>query len=195
MKKFQVTIEGIVPILFNRLIPGDLSDSGSKGKGGKNLTESDLIAKAYQKVYRKDNDEKGVLGVPAENIKKNILEGCGFAGVKIGRRGAYGYIRATVHLDTDFVPFVGQPVEPDGIHLATGRIPPGPRGARVILRRPYLKKGWQLSYCLYLMDERVSPPMVEDSIKEGGLLVGLCDHRPEFGRFKLIQFDEISDES
>jgi len=84
-------------------------------------------------------------------------------------------------------------VEPDGIHIATGRIPPGPRGARVILRRPYLKEGWQLNYALYFMDERVSPPMVEESIKEGGLLVGLCDHRPEYGRSKLIRFEEIKE--
>lgn len=180
MQQIKVEIEGISPMLFNNL----LDPSVLEKKGGKKKTKKDYLEEVKHKVYREK--ETGPIGVPADNIKKCLLEGCTSAGVKIGRKSAMPIMRATVFLEDDFVSLGVK--KPDGVHECTGRIPPR-TGARAIIRRPYVKTGWKLSFTLLLMDERISPEMVEDSLIEAGLIIGLCDHRPEYGRSKKNKFE------
>jgi len=183
MKKVKVEIEGICPILFNRFTD-EAQTAMEKGTSGKKLSKNDKIKEAKNKVYRQS--PRGEIGVPSNNIKKSMLIGCQMAGIKVGRRGAMSYMRATMFLDTDFVSFGVK--KPDGIHECTGRIPPR-TGARAVIRRPFLNTGWKLSFQLILTDERIPPETAKISLEEAGLLCGLCDHRPEYGRFKVNKFD------
>ena len=87
MKRFTVELEGVVPILFNRFT--EKAQAGLDRPGSKKLNQTERIEEAYTKVYRRDNsDPKGEIGVPADNIKKSMLIGAQFAGLKIGRKGA-----------------------------------------------------------------------------------------------------------
>ena len=180
MQTVNVEIEGISPILFNNFFDPSVLDK----PGGKKKSMAQRALDVDQKVYRKTNT--GPIGIPSMNIKKCMLEGSQFSGMKIGKRGAVEYIRATMFFDTDFVSFGVK--KPNGIHECTGRIPPK-TGARVMIRRPYLNAGWKLAFNLLFMDERVSLEMGRDALTEGGLVRGLCDHRPEYGRFKINRFD------
>jgi len=204
MRKITAVIEGIAPILFNRFTE-EAIDAMEKMSGGKKKTKKDKVVEATTKVYR---DAEGFLCVPSDNVKKCILEGCAMGGYKIGRRSAMPFMRATLFLEGQTVSFGKKDPdghhttevfrhdgktfyhikEPDGIHECTGRIPPR-TGARVVIRRPYLDTGWTLTLPLIAMDDRINDEMIQGSIQEGGLLVGLCDHRPEYGRFKINKFE------
>jgi|GEM_PF-1554675 len=181
MKKYFVEIEGIVPMLFNRFTEKNKETLDKKTQGRKK-NKTERIEEAYEKCYRKN----GFIGVPAINIKKSMLNGCQSAGIKLGRRSAMPYMRALVHLDTDFCSLNKK--DPDGIHEGTGRIPPR-TGSMVIIRRPYVDTGWKLKFGIYVIDERISPEIVKESLEEAGLVIGLCDHRPDFGRFKVNKFE------
>lgn len=179
MKNISIEIEGICPILFNRFFDPKSLES----PGGRKPTQK-LIDEVKFKVYRKGNG-KSDIGMPAENIKKSLLLGCSSAGIKVGRRGAMPYMRATVFVDPEFVSFGVK--KPDGIHECTGRNP-NTRGM-VIIRRPYLDTGWKLKYNLCLFDERINPGSVKIALEESASIVALCDHRPEYGRFKINKFE------
>jgi len=188
MKRFAVELEGVVPNLFNRFT--EKAQEGLDRPGSRKLNQSERIEEAYTKVYRRDNsDPEGEIGIPADNIKKSMLIGAQFAGLKIGRRSAMPFMRAVVHLEDTFAGFGVS--KPGGIHECAGNIPPGPKGSKAIIRRPFLEVGWKLGFSLYIADERVIPEMVEIALKEAGLLGGLCDHRPEYGRFQVNSFKEI----
>lgn len=180
-------IEGIVPILFNRFTDEAQKDmEGATARMKK--TREELIKQAEGKVYRKPGIDE--IGIPADNIKKCILEGCKQAGVKLGKKSAEPFLRAGLHLKEDFVPIKGKYTF-DGIHECSGRIPPR-TGARVILFRPYVDSGWEASFRLVKLDTMFSWKTVEAAIQRGGIGIGLCDHRPEYGRFILKNFKEVA---
>jgi hypothetical protein len=190
MKTVKAGIEGIAPILFNRFTE-KAQQNLEKGSQGKPATKQGRIDEAYEKVYRNGGPE---IGVPTLHIKKCILEGCRMAKIKLGRSSAVAYIRAVVFPQSDFMPLHKPSGEvytkPDGIHECVGNIPPGPKGKKAIIRRPYCSPGWKGEFVLDIFDERVSPDMVKASLEEAGVLCGLCDHRPEYGRFKVVSFEE-----
>lgn len=185
MKKVLVEIEGIAPVIFNRFFDPDALDQEGKRK----KTKKEYADEVPLKVYR-DKWPNGNLGLPAMNLKKCILEGCKSAGIKLGRKSAMPYMRATVFFESDFVLFNSKIKKYDGVHECTGRRPPR-TGAMVNIKRPYLNTGWKMQFVLLFYDERISLDIGKDSLTEGGLMCALGDHRPEYGRFQVNKFEEI----
>ncbi len=180
MYEIDVTIEGIAPILFNRFTEEQKKKMEERQTGG-TRTVAKSEAEALTKVYRNGDG----LYCPAANIKKTMLNGITKGNVKEGRGSARPYIEATVFVKPEAVPFHKQ--DPDFIHEATGRIPPK-TGDRCVIRRPGLNTGWQLSFMLSVVDDRRSEDSIRRGLDEGGLLIGLCDGRPEYGRFIVTKF-------
>ncbi len=61
----------------------------------------------------------------------------------------------------------------------------------MVIKRPYLKEGWELEFELLLVDDAFPPDIVEKSVLNGGLFAGLGDFRPEFGRYVLGTFEQV----
>jgi len=190
MRIYRVEIIGICPILFNRFLPEAMEVLDDPSKRGKKKAKNAKMVEAQRKVYRMNDAEKGPIGIPACNLKKSLLQGCGMAGLKIGRKSAEPYMRATVFLGKPFIPIIGKK-KPDGIHECTGRIPPR-TGSRAIIRRPYLDAGWRCEFELHATDERIGQEMLFEALSEAGLIVGVCDYRPEFGRYDIKGFEELN---
>ena len=185
MYEIKATIEGIAPILFNRFTEEQQKALEERKTGG-TRTVAKSQAEALKKVYRNGNG----LYCPAANLKKSLLNGITKGNVKEGRGSARPYIEATVFIKPQEVEFGKK--DPDFIHECTGRIPPK-TGARVVLRRPGLREGWELSFSMIVMDDRRSADQIRLGWEEAGLLVGLCDGRPEYGRFILKEWEVITD--
>jgi hypothetical protein len=189
MKTVQIEIEGIAPILFNRFTE-EAQAKLEKGSQGKPATTQGRIDEAYTKVYRNGGPE---IGVPTVNIKKCLLLGCKSAKIKLGRASAVPYMKAVLFPTEEFAVIRDAQgkayTEPDGIHSCTGRIPPV-KGSIAVIRRPYCVSGWLMPFGLQIFDDRVPPDMVQEALIEAGVMVGLCDHRPDFGRFKVVSFEE-----
>jgi len=151
-------------------------------KSGPTMTREEKIERAYQKVYRRD----GYIGVPAKNVKKCLLDGSKMLKQKRQRSALWRYLQGATFFDDDFLPFDNK--IPDLIHEETGRIPPV-KGAPAQIFRPALKKGWELPFNLSVYDDTIPPREVVDALEYAGLMVGLCDHRPEYGRF-TVEWEE-----
>lgn len=180
--RIDVVIEGVAPILFNRWTE-DAADKLRSGATGGKVTEASREAEALTKVYRSGD----VLVVPGWNLKKCILQGCQRAGLKEGRASMMPFLAATVFVDGD--PSFGV-TDPDYVDERAGRRPAKTGGA-CLIKRPALRSGWRLPFVLHVLDDRRDAPSIRRAIEEAGLMVGLGDFRPEFGRFIVQEFTVV----
>lgn len=171
MYRINATIEGVAPLLMNKI--ADLDALESPSKGGKKTAQAKLD-EAHLKVHR---NSSGIY-MPAWNLKCVLIDGARRGGVKEGRGSIAPYLQATVFPEdalfgTD---------QPDGIHVHPGKIPPR-TGGYVLIRRPMFNAGWKLTLRFNVTDDRRSPDSIRRALEEAGALVGLGSWRPEYGRF------------
>lgn len=181
MYRITGKLKGLAPILFNRMLEDELEPTEKTIKRKGRVSTEDRLEEAHQKVYR---NEKG-LYVPGVNLKACLLNGCSMAGLKTGQKSLLPFLAASVFFDRELN--FGKD-EPDFIHEEAGRRPPK-RGGRIIVRRPALNEGWELPFGLTVVDDRRTPAEIRRSLDEAGLLVGLGDHRPDYGRFIVIEWN------
>jgi hypothetical protein len=183
MYRIKASINGTAPILFNRMSE-EVQDKLQKGQtGGKKSIQVQREA-AKLKVYR---DDKGNVACPAANIKKSIRVACNMDSLKFGRKGLEPFLNALMFIEQPMVSFGVK--EEAFIDERVGRIPPGPRGARVIIYRPGLKEGWELHFTILVVDDRITQEYINQALIAAGIMVGLCDGRPEFGRFEVTHWE------
>lgn len=183
MYRIEGKIEGLAPILFNRMLEDELkSPGGAKAR----ITQEARIKEANSRVYR---TAAGWLYLPGWNFKQCLLQGCKKSGLKVGRSSLATYLAACVFPDKEL--HFGRE-EPDFMHEHWGRKPPRTGGACIILR-PALNAGWILTFGLNVMDDRRTPEEIRRSLDEAGLLVGIGGWRPEYGRFIVIEWTVIKE--
>jgi hypothetical protein len=65
------------------------------------------------------------------------------------------------------------------------------RGVRVgtsrVMRTRPLFRDWSTSFCVQFDDEQVNLGDVKRAIRDCGKQVGLCDYRPKYGRFDVVE--------
>lgn len=183
MYRINGVIQGVAPLLFNKMDIEELEPSEGAGRG--RVTTESRIEEAKRRIYK---NEKGVY-LPGWNFKQCLLEGSKRSGLKVGRGSLMPYLQASVFPDRELY-FIGK-TEADEIHTTWGRRPPRTGGATIV-RRPMLYEGWQLAFGLNVMDDRRSPGEIRRSLEEAGLLVGLGSWRPEYGRFVIIDWQEVT---
>lgn len=98
------------------------------------------------------------------------------------RSALFRYLRGAVFFSDDFLS-LGQN-EPDLIHEDTGRIGSG-KGAPVKIYRPACRAGWRLPFELICYEDTIAPSQIVEALEYAGLMVGLADYRPEYGRFSV----------
>lgn len=175
MYDIRVTIEGVAPLLLNRM-----ADPSSLRAPNRRKSDDELRDEATARAYR---DADGIY-LPEWNVKRMILDGCRKAGIKDGKASAVGNFQGQLFLERN-PHFVQKDV--DSILEVVGRIPPR-TGAAAVIRRPMLNPGWRLPFTIHVVDNRRDPDSIRRSIEEAGLLVGLGSWRPEYGRFGVIEF-------
>lgn len=173
MYQVDVTIEGICPIQFNRFLGMALTKPTPEQEG----------EAAKQRVYRNSNG----LYLPAENLKRSLRQGATRAGLKIGRNVLEPYISAAVFIDPRELGFGKD--GPDFMLGAWVRIPPGKKGALVWKVRPGLNSGWTVDFSLHVLDDRIDPDKLRIALETAGLFIGVCDRRPEYGRFIVKKWE------
>ena len=172
-------LKGVAPILFNRMTEASESSLATGSAGGK-LTEDQRMEEALLKVYR---GEQGIF-LPSWTFKQVMLAGCKKAGIKRGKASLAPFLEATVFPDHE-LPFGKE--APDFIHEHWGRRPPKTGGACMI-KRPAFREGWELSFRLSVVDDRIPAGDIRKSLDEAGLLVGMGSWRPEYGRFVVTEW-------
>ena len=172
MYKVNCTIEGIAPFLFNKMPTVDLPT---------NPTEKDRKKQAEDRAYK----DPGGIYLPGWNIKRLIADGASMANLKTSKKPLWKLILATCFIQAE--PRFNRKTW-DYMDERMGRIPPR-KGPMVMLWRPALSPGWQLSFIINVVDEIMPPELLKVSLETAGLLVGLGAFRPDHGRFIVPVFE------
>ena len=193
-KVYSVTIEGAVPIVMHNGQTADPLNGYSKAikaiSGKRKKVDAD-----HEKIAELEWEAALYLDRSSEPypviISGHVVESCIVAGAKRSKMGQAA--KTALYVDGDARFFVGgKEVTLDDIkgkpeyRLAT---PVKVGMARVVRTRPFFK-GWSAQFTLNVMDNVANKDEVEGWIKDAGLYVGLCDWRPRYGRFKLVDFKE-----
>jgi len=181
MYRVNVTIEGVAPYLYGKWTK-ESKEALRKGTGGGKKSISDREQEALEKVCRNSNG----LYLPAQDIEACLVQGVKMENLKEGRSSAAPYVEATVFVEQREIAFGKQ--ESDFMHECLGRRPPKRGGACIILR-PGLNEGWQLSFTFIVADDRRTPELLRQGFEGAGLLVGLGEWRPKYGRFIVKKWE------
>lgn len=180
MKKIEVEIKGMTPLLMNS--PKAMIDEMTKSTR-KTTVKYNPKEEAEKLTYKKENGE---LYVPAEAIKGCLVGASSYK--KFGRYSARPIIAGGVIISPRQV---GLGTKKYDIDLRTVVI----QRNRVVKARPMINE-WKLKFIIEYDDSLIaSGDMIKPILEEAGKRVGLLDFRPaklgNFGMFEIVSWKEI----
>lgn len=182
MEIYEVELTGIAPVKFNRPTAEAVKGLNPGSKAQKREDAAGREAEAMDRLWHASD---GSIGAPARQIKKSILDGASMGVIKIGRKSAIGFAKATIMVTEGSFGVS----EPDRIIEDVVRIPPR-TGALVLKAWPLLDSGWKLRFQLTLLQPSIlGAGVARACLDSAGLLAGLGTERPEYGRFVVSQWD------
>jgi hypothetical protein len=92
VETYDVELTGIAPVKFNKPTAEAIKGLNPGSKAQKREDAAGREDEALQRLYMVD----GQIAAPARQIKRAILDGASMGTIKIGRKGAIGYLKATV---------------------------------------------------------------------------------------------------
>lgn len=189
---YEVTIRGIGGLLMNKM--PDLSVPKTKKADQRKLDPIEVEQMTWRdKTY---HDQDGMLYIPGENIHECLKEGAKYWGAKIPGEGNRTYtdviakavicenLPLGIHKDSNNVMPFGKAVN--------GTPSKGKKsGAKVYKIRPLIFP-WEGTFKMHVFDGRLTEDVLRIVLSYAGTFIGLCDWRPQYGRFKLVDMRRVS---
>lgn len=175
MKKIQVKIEGVSPLLLHRF----LMEEEDKKKAVRKDKIYDSVEDANKSLYK---DEKIGCYVPSVMVEACIREAS-----KDFKKGKINY--KTTILSSVFVEEEKISLNKE-IYDEIDKRPVVIQRNRIVRSRPRFNK-WELSFILCFDENRIEPGILKQILEESGVSRGLGDYRPKFGRFKIIEYKPL----
>lgn len=171
MRKIEVTIKGISPLLMHRF-------DDSMPKHNKNTTDEELAeASAYI-------NNKGELYQPADHILGSLVKaGTNFIVGGKGKKTFKEFIKGGVIITPDAIPHIIPKYEIDKRRAVIQR-------AAIMRVRPRLDE-WELSFQIQIINENITSAELNKILTYAGESIGIGDFRPRFGRFIVAKYKEI----
>lgn len=182
MKKFEVTIQGISPLLMNK--PSNLIADISKDKKG---FKDDKQEQAESKLYR---NPKGKLYQPSTHIYGALIE----AGKqkKVVGKGKATYSKI-VGYAVEINPFEIDHKKQAWEIFSILAVNPNTKG-RNLLHRPILKE-WELDFEVSFDETEIPSTIMKELFDIAGRIAGLGDWRPQkkgpYGKFQVVKWKEV----
>lgn len=182
METYEVELTGIAPVKFNKPTAEAIKGLNPGSKAQKREDAAGREAEAMERLYYAAD---GCIGAPARQIKRSLLDGASMGVIKIGRKSAIGFLKATVMVTEGTFGVT----KPDRIIEDAVRIPPR-TGALVLKAWPQLDAGWTLRFTMTLLQPAVlGENVARAALDSAGLLAGLGTERPEYGRFTVTKWE------
>lgn len=190
MYEVECTIEGMVPLMFDRFYNPEVTEKPPKKKG-KNAWKNELTKKLYV-------GNKGVY-CPVDNIRmmlignKHRLGAAKILGAFIEKKKAPEYLNFCKAM----VWVVG-PNDPQKVYIEPKRKAfddydersfINASGSRSIARRPILKTPWKFSFIVQVMDDQYNYTKIKEFFEVAGIRCGLGAYGPTFGRFRVTKWE------
>lgn len=184
MKKFNVKIRGIAPLLQARHLTPEEEQLMLARESGRKQKVKDLTDQEQFDMHTYRNAE-GKFVQPSEMIEAAMAK----AAVNFKLEGKKTYkdlMKSGVLVEQENILHLNQDFKMDarwGRNKNTG-------GA-VWVVRPRIDE-WALEFDINLLqDERIEPQILKEILVYAGLYVGIGAWRPKFGRFEVVEFTEI----
>jgi len=184
MRKIDVKIEGITPLLMNKFNIEDISGESKKFVGMKNVTDDEV----ERKVYR---NSKGQIFFPSK-----WFEGCLIAAgksFKIPQKGKATYskiIGSGISVEPLEIVNATQKYEID-VQVARN----ANTGGRIVCKRPRFDS-WGATFQIVVDEEQLSLEVIKRLLEHAGQYVGVGNWRPslkgKYGKFKVTCFKEAA---
>lgn len=179
--RIAVQLTGTADLLFHRWNSQAVDEKAKAAKNSKAKKTDDI--ESY--VYR--NDE-GELCIPGEYVRQSIVMAAKFRqDPRSPRKSAMDLYKAGV------VPLtiLASTGKKDWDYEDTRRVVIQRSG--VNRTRPAMKAGWKAAFeFLILTPEYIAPMDLHAVLTQAGVLVGIADFRPTFGRFGITSFEVLA---
>jgi hypothetical protein len=183
MKKFNVTIKGISPLLQARH-PNPAEEEKIRLISGKDKKKK-VSEKEQFDIHAYRND-KGKFVQPAEMIEASMVKAATSFRME-GKKTYKDAFKAGLFIDPVEILHKNQKFVPDGRWAQNVSI----RGA-VWVVRPRVDE-WELNFTVnLLLDERIPGELVKEVLQYAGMYIGIGAWRPKFGRFEIVKFEEVA---
>lgn len=178
MKKIQVEIKGISPLLMNSA--KSMIDNALGGEMQMKTKKYDPKEEAEKVAHR---NEKGKLFVPSVAVRAAMINASSFK--KIGKYAAKAIISAGVYIPEPELILDTQKYEIDARTVVIQR-------SRVVKFRPIIKD-WKLKFEMLYNDTLIADDkIIKQILIEAGQRIGLLDFRPQktgsFGMFEVTKW-------
>ena len=177
-----ITVRGVAPMLFHRWDCEAVKEKGAAAKGSKTKKTDNI--ESY--VYRTPD---GFLGVPGLNFTAALQEAARYeSDPRSPRKSLRDLIKASVIALDVVAPLIPKTATWD--YEDKRRAPIQRQGVTRV--RPAMKEGWEIAFTvLVTLPQYVTRDVLAKLATSAGLLAGLCDHRPTYGRFTVVGFDVL----
>jgi hypothetical protein len=179
--RIAVQLTGTSDLLFHRWNPEAVDEKAKAAKNSKAKKSDDI--ETY--VYRND---AGDLCIPGEYIRQAVILAAKFRqDPRSPRKSAMDLYKAGVVALTQLAS-VGKSTwdYEDKRRVVVQR-------AGINRTRPALKTGWKAEFqFLVLTPEYIAPMDLHAVMTQAGVLVGIADFRPTYGRFAITSFEVLS---
>jgi len=188
MKRINIAIEGVTPLLCNRFTDAAqmAATNGNRlvAVGEKGTAQEQAAARLYV-----GHDGKPM--IPQPNLFRCFIDAGQFfkAGKSKITTQKSSLIPACVEIEGLEIPIEHK--EPWTVDTRPVRIPS--TGGRILCNRPCFHD-WRLSFTVNIDTDMITASLVRDIVDAGGKRIGLGDFRPAckgpFGRFVVVQWQE-----
>lgn len=179
--RISVQLTGTADLLFHRWNSQAVDEKAKAAKNSKAKKTDDI--ESY--VYRNDDGE---LCIPGEYVRQSIVMAAKFRqDPRSPRKSAMDLYKAGV-VPLSILASTGKK---DWDYEDTRRVVIQRSG--VNRTRPALKQGWKAAFeFLVLTPEYIAPMDLHAVLTQAGVLVGIADFRPTFGRFGITSFEVLA---
>jgi hypothetical protein len=179
--RISVQLTGTSDLMFHRWNAQAVDEKAKAAKSSKAKKSDDL--ESY--VYR---DDAGVLCIPGEYVRQAVIMAAKFRqDPRSPRKSAMDLYKAGVVPLTNLASTGFK----DWQYVDTRRVVI--QRAGVNRSRPCLKAGWKAEFeFLVLTPEYIAPMDLHAVLTQAGILVGIADFRPTFGRFGITNFEVLN---
>lgn len=178
MKKIDVEITGIAPLLQNRYQTENNGVNKSKAKK-KEYNPQEEAKKCLYKTL------EGEVYQPAEHIYQSMVKASTDFKFE-GKKTYKDLIQSRILIEPEAIPLITEgEYEIDTRPVVIQR-------ARVLKWRPKFND-WKLKFTLTILDEdNIGISVAKEILEKAGATKGIGDYRPRFGRFMVTNFEETS---
>lgn len=172
MVKISVKVKGVSPLLMNRFFIEEKKTTRKRVY----IPEDE----AEKKTYR---TEKGELYLPSTHFKASMVKASTDFKM-VGKKSYKEYVKAGIIIDPIEIILDQQEYEIHEEPVVIAR-------ARVMSWRPKIKE-WTCGFIIDIIDdEMINQSTLKEILESAGKYKGVGDHRPEFGRFEVVEFKVI----